>query len=666
MRIGNKPNHIKDRQSRTTLLVALRKNIVLRAVLMIFTVILTIVLLFALTVAWYTNVVQSGGLTFTAQQWDFSGTVNIENTNPEAYPGAQGVVSMELINEGTQPLTASVTVAKSQLEKAMQQRMYFYVDATSMRNGELVDRIWVDSLSGYTYNVFPESSLRISEDSQTVPPLKWTWVYDVLGYYVRGTASSGTVIPQEYIRPIEYDYDPVYTTFDNGVGYPVMIDKNTTVEAFLENLTANDGYPGKLNASAQRNDGGYYAVDVDENGYGVWLYLCTYSEIQDHTDYDNQLAAGTPISGQVVINVTGQNGRPEYTEIGTAQSLLDALNDPNSGIVQLTNDVTIDQALDLTKTNNAMLDLNGHTLYSTANKIINGDPGDTITVFNGTLVGNGEAASMGVYSSGASVTLNNVTIRDVEEGIQVFDHKNKQGADSRIYLVDCTIHASVDGLWIYGNGTASDRDTTIVIENSTIVGETYAGVICNGSASNGGTNIQINGGNISGYYTGIYNPGKDSELTVNGAVVTGMTGLVAKGGTIELINCQIHGTATEEQKQDPSLNLSGWSDTGDGVYLEASYEWQTIVLISGSQTQIISDNALAVRKFEEGNSNSHIIISEGAYNSDISQYLIDGAICTDEDADGIYTVKLNQDQIGEEENGEDSTTEESGDEPISE
>ena len=103
MKIGKTPNNVKSRQSRAPMLGVLRKNIVLRAVLVILTVVITIVILFALTVAWYTNVVQSGGLTFTAQQWDFSGTVNIENTNPEAYPGAEGVVTMQLINDEIKP-----------------------------------------------------------------------------------------------------------------------------------------------------------------------------------------------------------------------------------------------------------------------------------------------------------------------------------------------------------------------------------------------------------------------------------------------------------------------------------------------------------------------------------------------------------------------------------
>ena len=639
----------------------------LRAVLVIFTVILTIVLLFALTVAWYTNVVQSGGLTFTAQQWDFSGSVNIENTHPEAYPGAEGVVTMELINDGKQPLSANVTVSKTQLTKEMQQRMFFFVDATTIRDGELMDRVWVDSLNGYNYTVFPESQLHLSETSQNVPALKWTLVYDVLGYYVRGTkGDSGGVTVQDYIRPIEYDYDPVYTTFDSGVGYPVKIDQDTTVEEFLDELTARDGYEGKVDP-AQRTDGGFYPVKVDENGYGVWIYLCTFSEIQFNTDYDNKLAAGQPISGQVVINVTGQNGKTEYTKIGTAQALMDALNDPNAGIVKLTNDVTIDQPLNLTTTSNALLDLNGYTLTSVANRIITGDPGETITVYNGNLVGNGESASMGVYSSGANITLNQVTLTNVDEGIQVFDHKNNQSADSKIHLIDCTIDAVVDGLWIYGNGDASERETAVVIENSNIIGQTYAGIISNGSSANNGINIQIIGGSVSGYYTGIYNPSKDSTLTANGTVITGMTGLVAKGGTIDLINCQIHGNGEASDLQEPALNGSGWRDTGDGVYLEAAYDWQTIVLISGADTKITSANAEAVRKYEEDNSRAHIIVSGGAYSSDVSKYLISGAICADDDADGLFTVKLNQDQTGDESTDEETTSDETtGTEPSNE
>lgn len=647
MKNGKKLNNEKSRQSRTTLLGILRKNIVLRAVLVIFTVVLTIVLLFALTVAWYTNVVQSGGLTFTAQQWNFDGTVNLYNTEQEAFPGAEGIISMQLINEGQQTLAASVTVSKANLMTDMHKRMFFYVDTSIVRNGELMDRVWVSATKSYTYTVFPNSQLNLTETTQNAPALKWMWVYDVLGYYVLGTETSGGgVSVNEYIRPVEYEYDPVYTTFD-AEGFPVRINNETTVGDFLKQVTSADGYTGVLDETAQRNAEGYYRVDVDGSGYGVWLYLCRYSEIQEHMETDTRLGSEQIITGQVNISVTGQNSIAEATEITTADALVNALNQPYAGVVQLANDITLTEPLALTDTSYAMLDLGGHTITSTASEIITAESGDTIVLYNGELVGSGAAGSVGIYSSGANVTLNNVNISNVEEGLKIFDHKNAVGADSRIHLIDCTITGAQDGLWIYGNGDASERSTAIVIENCDIIGEGYAGIICNGSLSNRGTDIQITGGSVSGYYAGIYHPGKDSILTVTETKVTGMTGVVAKGGIVYLVNCEINGSATAEEVQAPALNPGGWSDTGDGVYLETAYEWQTIVYISGANTKINSANGLAVRQYEAGASQGSIIISGGAFSSDVTEYLIDGAICTDEDGDGIYTIALNQDQTGE-------------------
>ena len=54
------------------LIKGLQKKILWRSVLVILTIVLTLVLVFALTVAWHTNVVQTGGLSFTAEYWNFN------------------------------------------------------------------------------------------------------------------------------------------------------------------------------------------------------------------------------------------------------------------------------------------------------------------------------------------------------------------------------------------------------------------------------------------------------------------------------------------------------------------------------------------------------------------------------------------------------------------
>ena len=81
----------------------------------------------------------------------------------------------------------------------------------------------------------------------------------------------------EYVLPIEYPFDPVTTTFAED-GRLKTIDGFTTADEFLVRFSETDGYKGTIDVNA-RTANGYYPVYVNSEGYGVWAYLCTYSEI---------------------------------------------------------------------------------------------------------------------------------------------------------------------------------------------------------------------------------------------------------------------------------------------------------------------------------------------------------------------------------------------------
>ena len=593
---------------------------------------LTAVLLFSLTAAWYTNVADTEGLTFVAKQWDFNGNITIESDAVSIAPGDSGMIYMQISNNGTETAAASVTVSKAGLGELMKKRLYFYVDTSFYRNAERMDRVYVSDSSSYTYTVFPNSQVNITETTQNAPPLKWVWVYDVLGYYVRGIVTDSTVRIDEYIRPIEYNYDPITTTF-NDDGTLKTIDGIKSINEFLSEISKTDGYEGSIDVT-HKTANGYYPVSVNSEGYGIWAYLCTYDEIQQNMLDDTNIGTnGTGDSYPVEIRVTGTNSKETALEVSSKEMLVSVLDSTSYTSIKLMNDITLDESLVLQSGYRADIDLNGHTLKSSAAQIIEATVGSKVVLNNGTVKGNG--SGYGVLSSGAEVVMNNVVMTDVEEGIKIVDHQNTMDSDSRIHIVDSEIVGGSDAVWVYGNNGDTDTNTTVIVERSTIIGQNYAGIICNGTYK--GTDIQIIDSTVKGYYTAIYHPQKESRMQITNSDLEGITGLVIKGGVVNVENSTVKGTGTMEQIQAPQYSVSGFSDTGDGIYLEANYEHNTEINILGSRTKVTSANAQAVRKFETDVAGATITINGGIYNTDVSTYIAVGATQTVTD-DGYYEV----------------------------
>ena len=114
-------------------LKAARRNVQKQAALAVFTIAVTVVLLFAMTTAWYTNVIETGGLTFEAEAWGFEGDVIINEGAVQAAPGDTGIVELSITNESDNVSAVTVSVSKevmlvgpSKQDRAMQKRLYFY------------------------------------------------------------------------------------------------------------------------------------------------------------------------------------------------------------------------------------------------------------------------------------------------------------------------------------------------------------------------------------------------------------------------------------------------------------------------------------------------------------------------------------------------------------
>ena len=649
MRMNQKPNN-SVQPTPSTALNRVRKSVYKQAMLAGLLIILTVAILFAMTAAWYTNVVQSSGLMMEASAWGFDGRVTLTGGSILAAPGEGGVVELTARSNSEKMTEVGVSVSKSAMDENIRKRIFFYVDTSAVRNGETMDRIYLNDRSSYTYTMFSQGTLMLTEEVHNDALLRWEWVYDVLGYYVQGSWNGSSMTVSEYLRPIEYKFDEALTTFDAS-GNLLTVDGGITAEEFLLDISRKDGYAGEI--SAPSNEGGYYPVAVDENGVGVWAYLCTYSDIMLNTDYDTRLgqaaaggenAEGLPLSYQATLTITAQNSSIEATQISTPAALrlqlTEALDSGEKAVLRLENDIALDSALTIggaEQTQQVMLDLNGHTLttvsgtYADKAAGIQVGEGSRLTMMNGTLAGTGKGFALN--GAGAEITLSGVTIADVETALYVRDYEAAGTGDAKIRLHDCNIDCSEEGIYLSGNGADSPQTTQLLVENTTI-NSGYIGIMSNGSDNQAGIDIQIINSEVTGMWAGVYQPQSEGSLCISGSTLTGYTGLALKGGTTRIMDSTVIGTGKEQEPV--TAGMSGFNDTGDGVYIESNYDGEIRLEISGDSV-IRSEQALALRIFPRTD-NVSVAIHGGRFSSDVSDHCAPGAVCSSTGTEFVVTA----------------------------
>lgn len=292
-----------------------------------------------------------------------------------------------------------------------------------------------------------------------------------------------------------------------------------------------------------------------------------------------------------------------------------------------------------------MLDLNGKTLtydYSnTDTAMMTLSEGSSVTILNGTIVSAANkvtANSVGFQVTGGELTLSGVTTSGIGGVVNVKDSTGT-GTDSKVRLLDCTIDAEDIAIYMTGNGTASDDLSQLVVEGCTINAK-FAGVYGNGSASAWGTDITVGNTTITGGYTGIYHPQKDSTLTIYNSTITSYTGVAIKGGYVSIIDSIITGTGGDGNAvTNITPSQSGFFDTGDGVYVETNYGWPIEVEIYNS-TVSATGGGLAVRQYLVEDSHASIVIYSGTFSSQVdSSHIFSGSTQT-QDTSG-YKVAVN-------------------------
>lgn len=662
----------QQQNSRERVVSEAKKRIYKQAGLALTAILVTVALLFAMSTAWYSNVLEAGSLTFQAEKWELNADHVSSNGNVVAQPGARGILPVSYKNTSDSIVNAYVNVSKEQMEVPLQKRIYFYTETpyTVERKGnvegesnkETVARRYLTNSTAAPYTVLSMGQLTMSDDFCTVDtPIYWEWVYDLLGYYVRlEPTGDGSVIEKEYLRPIVYDYDKA--TFDEN-GNLVTVD-GKHVDYFLQDITAEDGYLNKFVESNITTDSKtgtkYYTVDNDNQnalGYYTAIRLLTKQEIAEANTWDTKQGEnGASFINNLKITITGEAANVDMINVGTTEELTKALRSENGGFIRLSGNLELTENITVSAKEPVILDLNGATLTgsATGGDLFTVGKGGELTVINGTIKNSaGNTTLFGVNNG--KLTVSNVTATAEGEsqwGIYIQDNNRTtaQDGDSIVYITHSTISTGQPTVMVIGNNTTTAQKTRCVIENSTLTSD-YVAVCGNGQTVSGGTAIEIKDSIITGKYAAVYHPQDNSTLHAENATFTGNTGIAVKGGTVYLDNCVVTGSATAALAG--AFNNNGFTDTGAAVYLEAGYERDNIaVYITGENSRITADakQQQALLLYHDAKDTktrkARIAISGGTYSSDVKDYLADAHFQSTQNEDGTYTVIRKEAQSG--------------------
>lgn len=654
----------QQQNSREHIVSEAKKRIYKQAGLALTAILVTVALLFAMSTAWYSNVLEAGSLTFQAEKWELNADHVSSNGNVVAQPGARGILPVSYKNTSDSIVNAYVNVSKEQMEVPLQKRIYFYTETPytvgSGENAETVARRYLTNSTAAPYTVLSMGQLTMSDDFCTVDtPIYWEWVYDLLGYYVRlEPTDDGSVIEKEYLRPIVYDYDKA--TFDENGNLATVDGKH--MDHFLQDITAEDGYLNKFVESNITTDSKtgtkYYTVDNDNQntlGYYTAIRLLTKQEIAAANAWDTEQGKdGASFINNVKITITGETANVDMINVGTTEELTKALKSENGGYIRLSGNLELTENITVSAKEPVILDLNGATLTggATGGNLFTVGKGKELTVINGTIKNSAGNTTLFGINNG-KLTVSNVTATAEGEsqwGIYIQDNNRTtaQDGDSIVYITHSTISTGQPTVMVIGNNTTTAQKTRCVIENSTLTSG-YVTVCGNGQTVSGGTAIEIKDSIITGKYAAVYHPQDNSTLHAENSTFTGNTGIAVKGGTVYLDNCVVTGRA--EAALAGSFNNNGFTDTGAAVYLEAGYERDNIAIyITGENTDIKAVKQKAVLLYhDEKNTKTRkarIAISGGTYSSDVKDYLADAHFQSTPNEDGTYTVTRKEAQSG--------------------
>lgn len=656
----------QQQNSRDHVVSEMKTRVYKQAGLAVTAILVTVVLLFAMSTAWYSNVLEAGSITFQAEKWELNaGDLSTDGSSVTAQPGARGILPVTYKNTSDSIVNAYIGVSKENMTRELQKRIYFYTETpyTVERKGnsegeskrETVSRRYLTNGTAAPYTVLSRGQLTMSDDFCSVDtPIYWEWVYDLLGYYVRVSStpvSDGSAVEMEYLRPIVYDYDKA--TFD-GNGNLATVD-GMRADLFLQELAETDGYLNNFSESNSETDSTgtkYYIVDNESQaslGYYTAIRLLTKQEIAAANVWDTENAGMS--FDNLKITITGETANIEAKPVNTSEELIAALQSKEGGYFRLQGNLNLMQGIQFNQTQPITLDLGGNTLTAESgiSTMFLVNSGAQLTVLNGSVKGTG-AGNIAFASLNGQLTLSNVRVENTGVAVYITDESGKSAdPDSTVYITGSTLTGSSTNqpaVMVLGNGTTTAQKTRCVMEDTTIDAPNYIGISGFGEKINAGTEIQLRRCTVTGKAAAIYHPQDNSTLKVENTVLSGSTGIAVKGGSVYLDNCVVTGSAAAALAG--SFNKNGFTDTGAAVYLEAGYERDNIaVYITGENTKIIAAKQEALLLYhDEKDTNTRkarIAVSGGTYGSDVAEFLLNTTLecaqATDENSNTVWIVR---------------------------
>ncbi len=621
----------------------IRRSVFLQAALGLGAIAVAAVLIFAASTAWYTNVAKTDTLTFEAEAWGYdSELISLAGAPISIAPGKNGIVPLSVDNSAkTDDVNITVSVVKDKMSEDLQKRIYFYADTAAELNGEQLSRVYIGSSEsdGYSYRILAGDSLTLSDAYYNDIPIRWEWVYDMQGYYFRGTVNGNSVNAEEYVRPIQYDLDTAVfedekVPEDDQSIIPRKLEKvnGMSVDEFLVDISSRDGYEGRIETSeaVTVGDSVYYKVDVDNDGYGIWAYLCNYGEILLEQGIDNRLAEDKA-AAEATVRIAAKSVPSVVRAVQTENEILEAINDDSVNVVRLERDIALNDAISITDGISKTIDLGGNDLsYGgdtlNSNELISVTKDSKLTVMNGSLTRTGTNQPPNAINTIMSeVTLSNVTSTGFSSTVLISDNENKGETDSVVKIQNCNFESDYTTVLILGNSALTDAKTKLIVQNSTLTSAYNVTISGNASAGQWGTDIAVLDSTVSGAYGALYHPCPDSSALIANSTLSGYTAICVKGGTVTVCDSTVKGTGAFAPAKAAG---GGFTDTGDAIYIEATYSWAANVVLKGTNT-ITSEHAYALDLFgATGKGPGKICVYDGKDSTYSGGDSVDGkAVC---------------------------------------
>jgi hypothetical protein len=254
---------------------------------------------------------------------------------------------------------------------------------------------------------------------------------------------------------------------------------------------------------------------------------------------------------------------------------------------------------------------------------------------DGSEQGYGQIKSVGVECDGGEAAISNVAITNVNTAVLVNDwasDKDNPG-DSYVRITACNFNTSSSAIALWGNGTKTEAQTRMIIQDTTILSG-YIGISGQGTANENaqywGTELTLVNSDVEGYWAGIYQPQQLSTSAIVGCNITGNTGIVAKGGTVTVYRSTVIGTGKYALEKAGSSDTNQFARTGDGIYVEAVFDWRVNVVVSGS------DNTVT------GNSKAYAVDLFGEEGKGPGSITVDGSVVTSSHSNDIGTLTIKE------------------------